>query len=152
MSMVWLVLTCARGKFAANDLDYSLLHSIDVNIKQRDSLLRINKVIGLVCECSDERSGPCFIKVAMIANLCWNGSCHDNRGSSASWLADYKESCHSSRDCYHSTFYETRPWTGCHWISIHFYFIYILIFRLGRGIFLINRTDMICAIHQQKVC
>ena len=54
-------------------------------------------------------SGPCFIKVAMILNLCWNVSCHDNRSNSYSWLADYEESCHSSRDCYPNNFYDTGP-------------------------------------------
>ena len=64
---------------------------------------------------ANKRTGHRFIKVAMIANLCWNGSCHDNRWNSASWLADYEESCHSRRDWHHSNFYEKGPRSKTVW-------------------------------------
>ena len=43
------------------------------------------------------KSGPRFIKVAIIANLCWNGSSHDNRGIllPPDWLIiTNEERCH----------------------------------------------------------
>ena len=68
-------------------------------------------ILQLTCSSSmKSTSGSCFIKVVMLANLCWNDNYHGNSGNSASWLDITLKVAIPVEVCHHNTLYEMGPW------------------------------------------